>query len=290
MQKFPFLDLNGAYQMALMPQKEYASLNEELDCLDCLKEHGCQIIPATVPGNFELDLHAAGLIGDPFYGSNTVECQKFENYHIFYSRKFNYTPDDGEPVFRFDGIDTFADIYLNGVLIGHTENMLIPHEVPACEALEEGENELFVHIYPTCIEARNYDLGAADMAMRYTYDSLFVRKAAHMFGWDIMPRAVSGGLWRPVSLMSVPEKYVREAYLRVKSIEKDHSAAHCELHYNFEIGDDPIKGYTFRIEGTCGDSTFEASDRLWFTRDRENRAARGPSRSGGKGRCIPLDR
>ena len=270
MQKFPFLDLNGAYKMALMPQMEYAKLDEELDCLACVKEHGLDVIPATVPGNFELDLEAAGLIGDPFYGSNIIELQKYENYHIFYSKTFEYTPDDGEPVFRFDGIDTYADIYLNGVLIGHTENMLIPHEVPAAGALVEGENELFVHIYPTCIEARNYDLGAADMAMRYTYDSLFVRKAAHMFGWDIMPRAVSGGLWRPVSLMSVPEKYVREAYLRVKSIEKDHSAAHCELHYNFEIGDDPIKGYTFRIEGACGDSTFEASDRLWFTQGKMN--------------------
>lgn len=264
MQKFPSVSLDGAWRLAILPHQEYLACDTEFDSIATLEKRGYPILPAKVPGNFELDLQAAGLIDEPFYGSNIIDLQKYENYHVFYSRSFAYHDDGGLPLLRFEGVDTYADIYLNGELIGHTENMLIPHDIDAF-GLAEGENELFVHIYPTCIMVRSLDLGAADNAMRYTYDSLMVRKAAHMFGWDIMPRAVSAGLWRSVSLLSVPTHYVYESYLMTQRLEPDHSAAYCELFYNFCINDDPIRGYSFRIEGDCGDSHFEASDRLWFT-------------------------
>ena len=264
MVKFAAQCLDGIYRMAYMPQKEYASCAIEFNTMAALEEHDCSIIPATVPGNSELDLQAAGLIDEPFYGSNIIELQKYENYHVFYSKTFDYTPNGSDPQLYFEGIDTFADIYLNGVLLGHTENMLIPHQMRATSTVE-GENELFVHIYPTCIKARKHDLGAADNAMRYTYDSLLVRKAAHMFGWDIMPRAVSAGLWRSVSLLSVPNHYVREAYLMTNRLSADQDRAYCELFYRFEIGDDPIKGYSFTLTADCGESHVQVSDVLWFT-------------------------
>ena len=134
--------------------------------MQSLKEHGAETFPAVVPGNFELDLQRAGKIPDPFYSSNIIDLQKFEYAHVFYSRIFRYTVSDENttPVLLMEGVDTYADIYLNGMLIGHTENMLIPHYLDAC-SIQEGENELFVHIYPTCLEVRKADLGAADNAI-----------------------------------------------------------------------------------------------------------------------------
>lgn len=266
MQKFPTISLDGAYEMALLMHSDYTALQMELNSMQSLKEHGVETFPAVVPGNFELDLQRAGKIPDPFYSSNIIDLQKFEYAHVFYSKIFRYTglEENTTPVLLMEGVDTYADIYLNGMLIGHTENMLIPHYLDA-SSIREGENELFVHIYPTCLEVRKADLGAADNAMRYTFDSLMVRKAAHSFGWDIMPRAVSAGLWRSVSLLSIPEKYVKETYFYTTALSEDHSEAQCELFYHFDIGDDPLDGYTIRVKGVCGESVFEKTDRLWFT-------------------------
>ncbi|MGN1410636.1 MAG: glycoside hydrolase family 2 protein [Eubacteriales bacterium] len=266
MQNFKSLSLNGTYEMAVIMHSDYETLGLEPKSLNDLQSGGIEIIPAEVPGNFELDLYRAGKIPDPFYADNIIALQKYEYAHIFYSKKFDYSAPSGKftPVLHFDGIDTFADIYLNGRKIAHTDNMLIPHEIIA-ENLTDGENELFVHIYPTCLEARKVDLCVADFAMKYNFASLATRKAAHSFGWDIMPRAVSGGLWRSVSLVDRPEKYVREVYLYTKHISGDHKYAYCELFYNFELGCDTLDGYNVRVRGKCGDSVFESSSRLWFT-------------------------
>ena len=60
---------------------------------------------------------------------------------------------------------------------------------------------MLVHIYPAALEARKYPIAAFQSAQKYNYESLVIRKAAHMFGWDICPRIVTAGLWRPVSVV-----------------------------------------------------------------------------------------
>ena len=71
----------------------------------------------------------------------------------------------------FDGIDTIAEIYLNGQYIGRADNMLIPHTYDA--VLQNGENELVVHIIPAMIEARKYPVGVGTIThLTYNADSL----------------------------------------------------------------------------------------------------------------------
>jgi hypothetical protein len=40
---------------------------------------------------------------------------------------------------------------------------------------------------------RKYVHPAISFAQKYNYPTLYARKAAHSFGWDIMPRIVSVG-------------------------------------------------------------------------------------------------
>ena len=42
-----------------------------------------------------------------------------------------------------------------------------------------------------------------------------------MYGWDIAPRAVSAGLWRPVSLQLRPRSRFEWAWLETESIARD---------------------------------------------------------------------
>ena len=73
--------------------------------------------------------------------------------------------------------------------------MLIEHDYDITELLAEGgENELRV------IEAQDYPLGALGVRVDGNSESENIRKAPHAYGWDIMPRLVSAGLWRGVEL------------------------------------------------------------------------------------------
>jgi beta-mannosidase len=116
----------------------------------------------------------AGLLPDLFWGTNPLLAQKEENKHLWYVKRFSAEAlSEGEAYLRFEGIDTYAEVYLNGKRIGTCDNMLIEHEFPAV-GLRAGENELMVHIEPTAIRARDFEGGALWRGMRYNEDSIFV--------------------------------------------------------------------------------------------------------------------
>lgn len=240
------------WTLTLAPHKEIRQSGFEPLTVAELENCGYPAVPASVPGNFELDLFKAGLIDDPYFGVNTLELQKLENRHLWYHTVFD-APEGGD-VLYFGGIDTFADIILNGKMIGHTENMLIPHEIPAEGLLETG-NELIVHIYPTAIMARELPGTAAGLHQPYTDDAFTVRKPGSMFGWDIMPRIVSGGLWKPVKLVKKVPDRLEEAFLYSPVLKPDGSAV-IESYVRFTADEDLLTDYRVVIEGSCGDSSF----------------------------------
>lgn len=162
-------------------------------------------IAASVPGNLYLDLMRENILPDLYYGTNVLLAQKTENLHLYYSTEFDYKQNSAFDDFLvFEGIDTIADIYLDGKKIGRTENMLHEHRF-ALENLSDGKHELLVHILPTSIYARQFDLPATCFGLQYNHDSLEIRKAPYTFGWDIMPRTVTGGIWKPVLIESLPK-------------------------------------------------------------------------------------
>ena len=56
----------------------------------------------------------------------------------------------------FDGIDTLADVFLNGEKVGEADNMLIPHEFDVTGKVREGaENTVQVLIRPVGLAARD---------------------------------------------------------------------------------------------------------------------------------------
>ena len=175
-------------------EKKYCSISE-------LERSGFDILPAKVPGNFEIDLMETGRIKDLYFGTNTLEAQKLEDVHVWYFAKVKIEREN--QYLRFEGIDTFSDIYVNGKLVKSTDNMFISYDVEADWIL--GENEVVVHIKPMMLEAREYTPPVVCHTMRYNYPTLYVRKAAHMVGWDIMPRIVSAGLWKEVRLLEKKE-------------------------------------------------------------------------------------
>ena len=73
-----------------------------------LEAGGFAHITTTVPNNFELSLFRAGRCEDPYFGTNTVEMQKYEVMHQFYTCRFTKPKETGGWVLHFAEIDTAA--------------------------------------------------------------------------------------------------------------------------------------------------------------------------------------
>lgn len=189
-------DLNGQWSLKFWPQPDTGALRT----LGGAKTaQGAKTIKAQVPGNVELDLFKAGLVPNPELGDNSYKLREYEGYQWLFSREFT-SPNLGSgerAILRLDGVDTFADIFINGKKVGETSNMLIPHTFDITDFLSKGgKNNLDILIRSAIMESNGRKIGAISSA----YDSEGIRKAPHMYGWDIMPRMLSAGIWRDAKI------------------------------------------------------------------------------------------
>lgn len=249
------MDMNWRLAYAHHETCKYMSLSTIAD----VEHSGLDIIPATVPGNLELDLMRAGKMEDVYFSTNTLKVQELEDVHLWYYTTVNIQSQN--QYLCFDGIDTFADIYVNGKLVKSTDNMFLSYDVFADWII--GENEVVVHIKPTMLEARKYDLPARCYTFIYNYGALHVRKAAHMFGWDIMPRMVSAGIWKPVHVKEKKADRIREVYLGTNFVNLEDGTAQLRLFLNVDMSGARATDYTIRFEAKCGESKHFLEKQLW---------------------------
>ena len=207
-------------------------------------------VSAQVPGNVELDLVGAGLLPEQLEkGHNIYLLRELETMQWWYTKTFTCEV-ESEPCryeLVLEGADTLATYWLNGVKIGRTENMLIPHRFDVTNHLRSGENRLVIGIDSTVLAAHEEPVEAGAWAMENNWESLSIRKAAHGFGWDIMPRVVSAGLWRDVYLESVPATRFSDVYLATPVVDADKRTAHFVARWNIKSEAWPIDDWSVRL-------------------------------------------
>ena len=227
-----------------------------------LESSGFALYDASTPGNLELDLLNAGVLPEPFFGTNMVKVHELEDCHVFYYTRFLAPQQEGMDSFlEFQGLDNYADIFVDGDLLGQTDNMLIYHQFPIC--LEAGEHELFIHIRPACLDARKYQQKPFDFSLPYNRESLYTRKAPHMYGWDICPRAVSAGIWKPIYLIYKNKTRIEEFSLNTLKLSS--SGANLSAFFCIKSEDGLLRGYSITIDGVLGDSSFHHTITPRFT-------------------------
>lgn len=164
-------------------------------------------ITAEVPGSVYGDLLKAGRMEDPFWKDNEIEALSLMDYDYEYETAFDVDGDMlslSEVILRFDGLDTIADITLNGAFLGHADNMHRTWEYSVKELLKEKDNQLKVYFFsPTKYIAEAFEkaptLGTEDAMNGFVH----IRKAHCMFGWDWGAHLPDAGIWRPVHLLGV---------------------------------------------------------------------------------------
>jgi len=159
-----------------------------------------------VPGTVQQDLVDLELLPHPYKGLNEDIIIKLEPKDWTYEKIFEFDgeiSEDEELDLVFDGIDTLAEIYLNNVHIGSTNNMFLQYRFDVKDLLNKGKNVLKVEIkspinIPKALE-RNYGvLGGPEESARG-----YIRKAQYSYGWDWGARIATSGIWKSVYL----EKY-----------------------------------------------------------------------------------
>jgi beta-mannosidase len=160
--------------------------------------------PASAPGSVFLDLLAAGAIPDPFFGLNELDVQWVGEADWLYRCAFELPADlagAGALDLCFDGLDTYATVWLNGAAVLTSDNMFVPQRVPIGQLARPGANELRI-LFESALR-RGHELEAQRGPMRvWNGDAsrVYVRKAQYHYGWDWGPVLMDAGPWRAVRL------------------------------------------------------------------------------------------
>jgi beta-mannosidase len=177
-------------------------------------------IPASVPGCVYADLLAAKKIEDPFYRDNENKLQWIGETDWVFSREFNVSQNilrRERILLHCDGLDTFADIKINGKSVGKTDNMFRTWEFDAKSVLRQGRNTieiLFRSVFPYLRrrEKQRHIPSWGGMGRAW------VRKEPCNFGWDWGPMLVTCGIWRPIRLLAFDNARIEDVH-----IQQDHS-------------------------------------------------------------------
>ena len=180
-------------------QTSYRSLSTENWTFN--KQNDTRKYKATVPGTVHTDLFQQHLIPDPFYGANEKKLQWIENESWEYETIFSVSNSElsAENIeLEFNGLDTYATVFLNGNSILEADNMFRKWTLSVKNRLKRGKNQLKIVFHSAVQKGRD-----AASKLSYTLpekERIFIRKAQYQFGWDWGPRFVTAGIWKNVQL------------------------------------------------------------------------------------------
>ncbi len=229
--------------------------------------------PAQVPGVVQTDLLNSKLIPDPFDRDNEFHLQwiglaDWEYRTTFRMDAAALAHDHLDLV--FDGLDTFADVYLNDQAILQADNMFRRWRVPAKTLLKPGPNALRIvfhsavekmipyvktlpYILPS-ISTHNYGNEENIATAPYT------RKAPYNYGWDWGPRFMTEGIWQPIRLETWDALRIDNFHIHQHSITADLANVTAEI--DIDAGKATMATLTLAHDEISGPQTSDGTQTL----------------------------
>lgn len=180
-------------------------------------------IKANVPGSVMNDLLSVGMIADPFYRDNEDEALVIASKDYLYEREFDvgkeFLQEDSIKI-QFEGLDTLAEIRLNGQFLASSNNMHRMYIFEVKQLLQIGTNSISILLkspvnYISKKQKYTPLWGVPDAVEGYPH----LRKGHSMFGWDWGPKIPDLGIWRNVSLIGYSKACLEDVYLTQKHEE-----------------------------------------------------------------------
>jgi beta-mannosidase len=198
--------------------------------------------PAQVPGVVQTDLLRSGLIPDPFDRDNEFRLQwiglaDWEYQTTFQIDAAALAHDHADLI--FEGLDTFAEVYLNDQNILHADNMFRRWRIPAKTVLKPGANTLRI-VFHSAIEkmipyVKSLPYGLPSISTNNFGNeegiatAPYTRKAPYHYGWDWGPRFITAGIWQPVHLETWDALRIENFHIHQQSITTDLANVTAEL-------------------------------------------------------------
>lgn len=186
---------------------------------------------AKVPGCVHTDLLAFNKIPDPFYRKNEQTVKWIENVDWEYTTRFNLSGEIASYPnidLVFEGLDTYADVYINDSLVLKADNMFLGWNVEAKKFLKKGDNTLRIYFHSAVkvgmekLKKVPYLIMAAnEIAPENERTNVFSRKAPFHYGWDWGPRLVTCGVWKPVKIVAWNDAKMEDLYIKPLSISSE---------------------------------------------------------------------
>ncbi|MES2037388.1 MAG: glycoside hydrolase family 2 protein [Pseudomonadota bacterium] len=228
-------DLSGTWSFRLFPDDSAAAQHA----------NATQWHAAQVPGHVHTDLLAHQLITDPYVGDAEAGLQWIGNATWEYKLEFDLdekTLKSKHQDLVFEGLDTFADIYLNGKKIAATDNAFRRWVLPAKTLLKKCQNELKIILHSP-IQRLLPQVQAMPIKLTGNYPSPFgdeprdamtgnfARKPGYHYGWDWGPRYVTTGIWRTVKIVSYDDLLLQDFHIQQDRL----NAQSAELQAKFDV-------------------------------------------------------
>lgn len=173
-------------------------------------------LPAIVPGGNFTDLMNAGKIPDPFDRENEKQVQWVADRDWEYTREFEVSSDlltEERVELICYGLDTLAEVTLNGQLLGKTDNMFRTYTWEVKSALQVGRNTLSI-IFRSPVAYIDKRQKERKLPTAMNGGMAHLRKVQSHFGWDWGPRLPISGIWREIELRGHATARLEDVHLR----------------------------------------------------------------------------
>lgn len=164
---------------------------------------GGNAISCTLPGDGITALHLAGLVPDPYWGRNEQALRWIGERDWVMSRDFSH--DGGPADLVIDGLDTVAEVRVNGAAVLNAANAFRRWRVPVSDVLRPGLNRIEIIFHSPVAEARALAAAQPFPIPHHAGNcpiphGNMLRKPQCDFGWDWNIALPTFGVWGAIRL------------------------------------------------------------------------------------------
>lgn len=199
--------------------------------------------PAKVPGTIHTDLITNHLIPHPYYETSEQNVQWVEERDWEYLCEWEESRaiKNFHHEFVFQGLDTYAKVFLNGKQVLRADNMFLEYRIDVTKQLKKGKNKLNI-VFESAVKH-----GKAE-AKKLPYvlpggEKVFTRKAQYQYGWDWGPRLVTCGIYKSIGSVMWKGVKIKSFYHKVNSL----TDTLAEVYMILETESDTIRKQDFRL-------------------------------------------
>lgn len=197
----------------------------------------------SLPCDVHQPLIAAGIIKDPVEADNCFAAEWIEQRSWWFRRLIEPEPGWHGCVtveLVLESLDVHADVFLNGVWIGHQSSAYYPFRKDIKPWLKDGENELLVRLTSGLETVCDADLAEIDFAVsteagngcpeRGDKRRAFVRKPACVYGWDWCPRIGTCGIVKEAWIEYHEKLAIRDVWVQTRRLYQVSGQTAADLH------------------------------------------------------------